>query len=257
MRQRKEVRMHNFLNQLTGVSWNPSPETEKKIEKSPQHSLADAISIRKGLLLDKNLKAVFESTINDDALVKPFTWTSDRMVATCSTKDLFRPKNNLAFICKVFTVMNQNPAHIFLVSTNYSERLLDLNRKLTWSKNIWLGVNVKSTDEFKAITHLQKCFAKLKFITAFNLIEPVRKIPLKNIDWVVADGVSGNKLKTVQKSWIVDILGQCRKNKIPFYFKGWDTNHPTEKGKLINGREFQELPNANNSNINDNQYTLL
>ena len=52
----------------------------------------------------------------------------------------------LAFIKKVFAVMEETPQHTYQVLTKRAERLEELSKKLRWPANVWMGVSVENAD---------------------------------------------------------------------------------------------------------------
>ena len=49
----------------------------------------------------------------------------------------------LPFIHRVFDTMRNASHHIFQILTKRSARLLEVAQDLSWSENIWMGVNVE------------------------------------------------------------------------------------------------------------------
>ena len=105
--------------------------------------------------------------------------------------DLFHEDVPAKFIQKVFHMMEQAHWHRFQILTKRSERLLELNPKLSWNFNIWMGVSVENQEYTFRIDHLRKVGAKIKFISFEPLLGPIHDLNLRGIDWVIVGGESG------------------------------------------------------------------
>jgi protein gp37 len=42
--------------------------------------------------------------------------------------------------------------------------------------------------------------------------------------------------------WVRDIRAQCRKAKVPFFFKQWGGVHKSKNGRELDGRTWDEMP---------------
>jgi protein gp37 len=72
--------------------------------------------------------------------------------------------------------------HRFQVLTKRSERLAELDSKLAWAPNIWVGVSVES-DKYRArIDDLRGTRALHKFLSLEPLLGPLRNLDLRGID---------------------------------------------------------------------------
>lgn len=84
--------------------------------------------------------------------------------------------------------MNDNLRHVFQILTKRSERVLELNEQLTWSKNIWLGTSVEDKRVINRIEILKLNSASVKFLSCEPLIGSLADINLSDIDWVIVGG---------------------------------------------------------------------
>jgi len=60
------------------------------------------------------------------------------MIFVNSMSDLFHKDVPTSFIFDVFSVMNREKKHIFQVLTKRPERVLELNKQLKRTRNIWM-----------------------------------------------------------------------------------------------------------------------
>jgi protein gp37 len=142
--------------------------------------------------------------------------------------------------------------------------------------NVWLGTSVENqaaADE--RIPHLVRTPAAIRFISAEPLlgalsIEPwLRPGPLKpehgipgvrRVDWVIAGGESGPRARPMHPDWARDLMHQCQRAGVPFFFKQWGAWTPYQldgqisqsmrpvgkkaAGRLLDGRTWDEFPEA-------------
>jgi protein gp37 len=77
------------------------------------------------------------------------------------------------------------------------------------------------------------------------LIGPLNGLPLKDIQWVIVGGESGPKARPMRKEWVESILQQCRKARVPFFFKQWGGVRKDLTGRKLNGQTYDEIPLGN------------
>lgn len=189
----------------------------------------------------------FDLRLVPEKLAEPLSWASPRMVFVNSVSDLFHESIPTDYIEQVARVMEASPWHTYQVLTKRSERMQDL---LTTSlkfaarcSNIWWGVSVCERKKgLKRMQHLRKTPAKKRFISFEPLIEDVGAMNLKGIHWVIVGGESGPGARPMPKKWVKSIRAQCRKSKIPFFFKQWGGVQKKRNGRLLDGRTYDEMP---------------
>ena len=138
--------------------------------------------------------------------------------------------------------MNKATWHQFQVLTKRPERVLEMNKKLRWTKNIWMGTSVENSDYIERINILRKTSAKIKFLSLEPLLGSLPNMNLKKIDWVIVGGESGYKARPMEQEWVLDIQEQCLGAGIPFFFKQWGGKNKKQTGRLLNGRTWDEMP---------------
>jgi protein gp37 len=196
----------------TQMTWNPTTGCDK-ISAGCKFCYAEVMTRRLlAMGLEKYNKG-FELAIHEDALSIPYSWKNSKVVFVNSMSDLFHKDVPLAFIKKVFQVMNDNPQHTFQVLTKRSDVLLQHNPELTWTDNIWMGVSVENEKVTSRIDHLCLTNAKTKFLSCEPLIGPLSNLNLHGISWVIVGGESGRKPRPMKEEWVLDILNQCKDQK--------------------------------------------
>jgi protein gp37 len=195
----------------------------------------------KAMGIEKYAKG-FDLALHPDVLNEPKIWKKPRTVFVNSMSDIFHENIPEDFILETFRVMNQNPMHTFQVLTKRAERLAGLSDKITWSKNIWMGVTVESADYLKRIECLNYTESFVKFLSLEPLLGPLRNLNLSKIDWVIVGGESGPKSRPIDEEWVLEIKDQCQSAGVPFFFKQWGGRNKKKAGKLLQGKTYCEMP---------------
>lgn len=187
-------------------------------------------------------KNEFKVTLHPDLINVPLQWKKPAVIFVNSMSDLFHEEIPESFIANVFNTMNRAYWHIFQVLTKRSERLKELASRIVWTPNIWMGVTVELEKYYYRIEHLSSTPAMVKFISLEPMLGPMPSLPLDDVDWVIVGGESGPKARKMNKYWVYDVMAQCRKAKVPFFFKQWGGNTKNKGGKLIGGKVYHEYP---------------
>ena len=225
----------------TEMTWNPTTGCTK-ISAGCKFCYAEVMAHRlKAMGLDK-YKTGFKLAIHEDTLSIPYSWKGSKIVFVNSMSDLFHKDIPLAFIKKVFKVMNENSQHTFQILTKRPDLALEYDKELVWSSNIWMGVSVEDERVISRIDYLRETSAFIKFLSCEPLIGPLQNINLKKIDWVIVGGESGRKARPMEAEWVMDIKKQCRANKVAFFFKQWGGTNKKKTGRLLNGKTYDEMP---------------
>jgi protein gp37 len=62
------------------------------------------------------------------------------------------------------------------------------------------------------------------------------------LDWVVVGGESGPGARPMNPEWVLSIRDQCTSAGVPFFFKQWGGVRKKAAGRLLDGREWGEMP---------------
>lgn len=225
----------------TEMTWNPTTGCTK-ISAGCKFCYAEVMAKRLEAMGMEKYKNGFKLAIHEDALTIPYSWRQPKIVFVNSMSDLFHKDVPLAFIKKVFDVMNDNPQHVFQVLTKRSDLLLKYEKELEWGHNIWMGVSVENEKVTNRIDHLRKTSAKVKFLSCEPLIGPLAKMNLSGINWVIVGGESGRKPRPMDEDWVLDILDQCKKQKVKFFFKQWGGTNKKKSGRVLLKKTWDEMP---------------
>lgn len=228
----------------TEMTWNPTTGCDK-ISTGCKFCYAETMSRRLKAMGVEKYANDFEITTHEQELHIPYTWKTSKIVFVNSMSDLFHKAVPISFVQKVFKVMNENPQHVFQVLTKRADTLMQYDRlkQLKWSHNIWMGVSVEDAKVVDRIDMLRKTGAKTKFLSLEPLIGPLKKLNLKNIDWVIVGGESGRRPRPMNADWVLDIQEQCEKADVAFFFKQWGGTNKKRSGRVLGGRTWNQMPN--------------
>lgn len=225
----------------TEETWNPITGCTP-ISEGCKNCYAKKMAKRLQAMGNKRYENGFLPTFHEELLEKPFHWKKPRMIFVNSMSDIFHEDIKDEDIEKIFKVMNLAKEHTFQVLTKRSERMVEISKKLTFTKNIWVGVTVENTKAFKRIEDLLKINCYIKFLSCEPLLEDLKNLKLKGIDWVIVGGESGHSAREIKKEWVENILKICREEKVSFFFKQWGGVNKKKNGNLLNGKKYMEYP---------------
>jgi protein gp37 len=187
-------------------------------------------------------KDAFEVRIHPDQLLLPYKWKTPKIVFVNSMSDLFHKEVPADFIKRVFSVMNDNPQHVFQILTKRAERLIALSAELVWTDNIWMGVSVEDTSVTHRVDRLRETSAHIKFLSCEPLLGPLPGLNLDGIHWLIVGGESGTRPRPMREDWVFDIQRQCEEQGVKFFFKQWGGRNKKAAGRLLNGRTYDDMP---------------
>lgn len=224
----------------TEMTWNPTTGCTK-ISAGCKFCYAEIMSKRLHAMRVEKYKDIFKLRIHPNELETPNHWKKPRIVFVNSMSDMFHKDVPLDFIQRVFKVMNENPQHTFQVLTKRADLVAEYDKKLTWTKNIWMGTSVENQRVINRIDYLRKTGAKTKFLSLEPLIGALPNLNLEKIDWVIVGGESGAKARPVKKEWVLEIKKQSDVAKIPFFFKQWGKKqfNPVKDDPTLNAKHPQ------------------
>ncbi|WBP85120.1 DUF5131 family protein [Kitasatospora cathayae] len=184
----------------------------------------------------------FGLALHPDALEVPKRWRGSRMVFVNSMSDLFHARVPLSFVRDVFQVIADTPHHTYQVLTKRSVRLRRIAGRLEWPDNLWMGVSVENTAQLGRIDDLRTVAASVRFLSLEPLLGPLPGLRLDGIGWVIAGGESGAGHRPMDPAWVVEIRDACLAADVPFFFKQWGGHNPKARGRDLNGRTWDEMP---------------
>lgn len=227
----------------TEMTWNPVTGCTK-VSAGCKHCYAERMAKRLHAMGSARYRNIFDVTLHEDLIDAPRRWRAPRVVFVNSMSDLFHERVPLTFIQRVFETMRDCPQHTFQVLTKRSARLLALADKLLWPANVWMGVSVEDARVIQRVRDLQNVPAAVRFLSCEPLIGLLASLPLTGIHWVIVGGESGPEARPMAHSWVEDIHAQCKAAQVPFFFKQWGGVRKDRTGRLLFGREYNEMPHS-------------
>lgn len=133
----------------------------------------------------------------------------------------------------------------------YSEfgKVYSLNFEGNWPlQNVWLGTSIENQDTAGRLDYLLNTPAAVRFISCEPLLGPVQlNLPVNHtyLHWVIVGGESGTGARPMQADWVNDLKDQCTGFGIPFFFKQWGGKNKKKAGRLLDGKEYNQMPLVN------------
>ena len=140
--------------------------------------------------------------------------------------------------------MNQAPQHTFQVLTKRPGRVSQLDARLDWTPNIWLGTSIESKRWLHRLDQLKATGARTKFLSLEPLLGPLPDLDLYGIGWVIVGGESGPGARPMNADWVREIRDSCVRSEVPFFFKQWGGVFKKRTGRVLDDRTWDEMPHA-------------
>jgi protein gp37 len=225
----------------TDATWNPVTGCSK-ISPGCKFCYAERLAHRLQAMGQKNYRDGFKTTLQPQMLEHPVHWKQPRRIFVNSMSDLFHEQVPLRYIERVFDVMGRAEWHQYQVLTKRSERLLELNARLKWRPQIWMGVSIENEDYLFRADNLRKTDAHIKFLSIEPLLGPLGKLNLRGIHWVIVGGESGPGARAIDAAWVREIRDRCIREQVSFFFKQWGGVLKARTGRTLDGRTWDDMP---------------
>lgn len=225
----------------TEATWNPVTGCTK-VSVGCDHCYAETFAERWRGVNGHPYENGFDLTLRPQRLLEPLSWKRPHTIFVNSMSDLFHAAVPDEYILRVFETMRKAHWHTFQVLTKRAERLERFCKIVDISSNVWLGVSVESPQYYWRVAHLRRVCAAVRFLSCEPLIAPLDALPLDGMDWVIVGGESGPGARPMKREWVRSIRAQCRKNRVPFFFKQWGGVQKKKAGRLLDGRTYDAMP---------------
>jgi protein gp37 len=192
----------------------------------------------------RNYRDGFSVRTHRHMIELPLNWVKPRMVFVNSMGDLFHEKVPVAFIQRVFEVMDSTPRHTYQLLTKRADRLAEVASLLPWPRNVWMGVTVEDNDRLSRLRRLREVPAVVKFLSIEPLLGPLPDLDLEGVDWVIVGGESGPGARPMHRDWVIDIRDACVDKAVPFFFKQWGGAHKKAAGRELESHTWSQIPHA-------------
>jgi protein gp37 len=189
----------------------------------------------------------FDLRLVPEKLAEPLRWARPRMIFVNSMSDLFHegvPDDYIAAFARVMQLANW---HTYQVLTKRSERMHDLLRTrlrdVASAPHVWWGVSVEDRRHgLPRVERLRQAPARVRFLSIEPLLEDLGPLDLDGIAWVIVGGESGVGARPMEEGWVLSIRDQCRAARVPFFFKQWGGVRKKTRGRVLQGRTHDEMP---------------
>jgi len=240
----------------TESTWNPVTGCTK-LSPGCKFCYAERMAERLQAMGQENYRNGFRLTLQPHMLDVPLRWKKPQTIFVNSMSDLFHEDVPVNYIRRIFDIMRKAHWHRFQVLTKRSERFAELDSKLEWAPNVWMGVSVESDKYRSRIDDLRRTRALLKFLSLEPLLGPLRNLDLNGIGWVIVGGESGFKSRLIDPEWATDLRDQCRKAKVPFFFKQWGGKNKKQGGRVLDGQIWDQMPGDPSRQLDDQDVQLI
>jgi protein gp37 len=241
----------------TDATWNPVTGCSK-VSSGCDHCYAEAFArfrlastyIRRLPVVDspENRADAFAVRLWPERLSQPEEWAGARMVFVNSMSDLFHRDVPDAFVLKIFEAMLSVDRHIYQVLTKRPARATRFWRRYSGAlglqeipPHIWMGTSVENAAVDYRVRQLKLLPAAVRFLSCEPLLGPM-DLDLEGIHWVIVGGESGPGFRPMLTDWAAEIRDRCLEDGVPFFFKQVGGRTPKAGGRLLNGRQWNQMP---------------
>jgi protein gp37 len=230
----------------TDATWNPVRGCTK-ISPGCKHCYAEVFAERFRGVSGHPYERGFDLRLVPEKLGEPLRWAKPRMIFVNSMSDLFHERVPDSYIVRVAEIMRLANWHTFQVLTKRSDRMSKMLQTVLKSyaamQHIWWGVSVEDKKHgLPRIDHLRSAPAGVRFLSVEPLLEDIGVLNLDGISWVIVGGESGSKARPIEPRWVISLRDQCKRARVPFFFKQWGGRQKKRAGRNLNGRTYDAFP---------------
>jgi protein gp37 len=225
----------------TEATWNPVTGCSQ-VSPGCAHCYAKTFAERWRGIPGHPYEQGFDLRIWPERLEVPLRWRKPRTIFVNSMSDLFHEEIPFSFVERVFETMAAAHWHTFQILTKREDRLAALSPQLEWAPNIWMGVTIENRRFVHRADALRGVPSAVRFISAEPLLGPLDALDLTDIDWLIAGGESGPRHRRIDADWVRRLRDRCDEQQVAFFFKQWGGARPKSRGRELDGRRWDALP---------------
>lgn len=237
------------LIEWTDATWNPVTGCSK-VSPGCAYCYAERLSLRFGTSRAPwtPANAQINVVLHPDRLTVPLGWKSPRKIFVNSMSDLWHPLVPPDFIDQVFSTMQAADQHVYQILTKRPELMESWfeGPGSRWAAaplaNVWLGTSIENDRWVARADHLRATPAAVRFISAEPLLGPLPSLNLADIDWLIVGGESGSNHRPIDEAWVRSLRDMADEAGTAFFFKQWGGRTPRARGRLLDGRTWDEYP---------------
>jgi len=192
--------------------------------------------------------------LDETTLIKPKTWKKPRRIFVNSMSDLFHPSVPIAFIDRVWSVMEHTPQHTYQILTKRADLMAATLADFKVLPNVWLGTSVENGDVIGRLDDLRRVPAVMRFVSFEPLIGSVAGAYLDGIRWAIVGGESGPNARPINRAWVDEIYDMCAATNVAFFFKQWGGQNKKSTGRTYRDRFWDNFPQTIGNSGNHNNY---
>jgi len=145
---------------------------------------------------------------------------------------------------RLWNLIDQTPSLDWLLLTKRPQHVLSMTPwGENWPRNVWIGTSIENQKLAELrLPYLLAVPATVRFLSCEPLLGPLdlrswfNRPSYNPIDWVIAGGESGPRSRPMHPDWVIGLLQQCQRAKVPFHFKQWGHWAPADRTK-VSGQE--------------------
>lgn len=236
----------NSAIEWTNATWNPTTGCTK-ISSGCKNCYAERLSPKLKRWGIKKYKNNFEFTQHEKELELPLKWKKEKKIFVNSMSDLFHEKAEFGFIERSFMTMFAANWHTYQILTKRPDKMAEFSKmfykffRFPIPSHIWMGTSIEDNASLHRIKNLRQVKCYSRFISFEPLLEKLKNVNLKDIDWAIIGGESGPKHRPMEEEWAWDLIKQCKKQKVKVFFKQWGGARSKSGGRIIKGKTFDEF----------------
>lgn len=231
------------MGEKTGIEWSDATWNPwmgcRKVSPACAHCYAEREMSRYGRDFDTVTRA------KDGTFYAPLKWKEPRKIFTCSWSDFFIREAD-DWRIDALRVIAKTPQHTYQILTKRPQVMFCRKHGLAdlefpWP-NVWLGVTIENARFYWRAEMLRQMPAVVRFMSLEPLLGPMPDLPLDGIQWVIVGGESGAGYRPLNLDWVREIRDRCAAKGVAFFFKQKSALRPKSLDRLLDGREWNELP---------------
>ena len=231
----------------TEATWNPTTGCSK-VSSGCRNCYAERLSNRLRAMGQEKYRNNFGYTEHEGEVDLPLRWKKPRRIFVNSMSDLFHEESDYAFVGRCFHTMLQARHHTYQVLTKRPARMAEFSSMFEAHygfpvpPHIWMGTSVEDNRAVPRIAELRGVRCATRFVSFEPLLERIRRVSLRGIDWAIIGGESGPHCRDMDPKWVDALIRQCRRNDVPVFFKQWGGRTPKANGRLVHDEIISEYP---------------
>lgn len=234
----------------TEATWNPTTGCSK-VSSGCKNCYAERLSNRLQAMGQKKYRNNFAYTEHESDIDIPLHWRKPRRIFVNSMSDLFHEDADYGFVGRCFHTMLAANWHTYQILTKRPARMAEFSRMfegyygIPVPPHIWMGTSVEdNAAAAHRIGELRKVRCSVRFVSFEPLLERIRRRSLRGIDWAIIGGESGPRHRPMAREWVDGLIGQCKRDGVPVFFKQWGGHTPKAGGRRVDGKTIGRYPSA-------------